>query len=277
MKKFIKTSFIIAGVSIGIGIVGITVGLSLGGNELLKKAFYNHEFELISSDRYDVDEWTEEQEVEIVNQNEVQNVEIDMGTTSLYIEESQDEMIHIEGDENSNVTCYVKDGTLYLDEIYPLKFIVNDRDCLRLYLPKELILNYMDIELGAGVIDCKDLNVKELTVETGVGKVKVEDSHVKDMDISVDAGIFDYTGEVDGAIMVDCKVGTVDITIESSVEARESQQNYEIESAVGTVEIGQRHIRGLSGDTYIDNEADITYSIDCSVGTVKINFVNLVS
>lgn len=127
-----------------------------------------------------------------------------------------------------------------------------------------------EIEVGAGSVSVDDLRVLgHVAVESGAGSVEV--SNFKATSLSVDCGVgrMKLKGAVDGNIDMSCGVGSVELDL----DAVESDYNYNISCAVGTVLINGSKRGGLFANQSVMRNADAKGKINMSCGVGKIELL----
>lgn len=124
------------------------------------------------------------------------------------------------------------------------------------------------INAGAGDISCDNVTAaKELSISVGAGCIEINNGNTAKLDAECGMGELDYYGTISGDVFAKCGVGDINFELDNS----ENDFNYKIESAVGTVNIGDTQISGISSVKKIDNGADKTFTIDCGVGEIDVN------
>lgn len=118
-----------------------------------------------------------------------------------------------------------------------------------LYADAIKVAGNIDIELGAGSVEIQNLSAQTADVDCGVGKMVIGGAVEKDIDIS-------------------CGVGS----IEMYLDAVESDYNYEIDCAVGSVLINGSKRGGVfaSSSRVTSPNAKGTINLDCGVGKVEL-------
>lgn len=334
MKKFTKGCLITALVLFVLGWVMIGVFGLLGGLRQLEELdgingipfTVNHNgiyFSFFDDEGSDEDMWDDgdaawerisaEQEAVRLD-GEIKNLDLDIGACAFYIRESDDDyaQIGISGDDR-DIRYAVKGNTLKVASRKYNRFLFWHRDVkveaaqVVLSLPKNMELDTVDIEFGAGSIEAIPLNVNSIEVEIGGGKCKLEgvtanqaslhvgagtmtvgSLSVREADVEVGAGeliIPDMNitgvmeleagmgsawlnGTITGDMNAECGMGNLEIELTGS----ESDHDYEIECAMGTAEIGKNSYSGLANERYVQNGSDSHFKIDCAMGNVVIQF-----
>lgn len=224
--------------------------------------------------------------IEIANAEQVHDLEIEIGAAALYIKESEDDVFRLDADIKGKVKCYVKDGKLILKNSRRRHY-VNQNEIIYLYVPKnttfgktdiglgagEIIAGQLksrevDVEIGAGQFLCSNIEAEEMDADIGVGQLEIENGTIVKGDFTIGVGSMNYDGEIKGDLEVDCSIGSAEFYLRD----REENHNYDVSADLGTVNIGDRSYSSLSNDTWIDNNANSTYSLKSSMGSISINF-----
>lgn len=126
-----------------------------------------------------------------------------------------------------------------------------------------------DIDIGAGSMEADALTVTgKCRLSAGTGSIEVAEITAKELYLETGVGSIDAGARTDGDISIDCGVGGITLTLQDS----EDSYNYEFDSGVGGVTIGDSDYSGLGKNKSIDNGADKTISIECGVGGVEVFF-----
>lgn len=126
----------------------------------------------------------------------------------------------------------------------------------------------LDMEVGAGNVKIGELRVEEaLSVTVGAGNAELYSAGVKKINVDCGAGEFRMQGTVAEELNVDCGVGKCDIAL----SGRESDYNYSVECAIGSVSVNGNKIGGLGGKHDSQNaNASGRINVSCGIGKVKI-------
>lgn len=126
----------------------------------------------------------------------------------------------------------------------------------------------LDMEVGAGNVKVGELRVEEaLSVTVGAGNAELCSASVKKINVECGAGEFHMQGTVEEKLNVDCGVGKCGIAL----SGRESDYNYSVECAIGSVSVNGNKIGGLGGKHDRQNaNASGRINVRCGIGKVKI-------
>lgn len=243
----------------------------------------------------------------------VREITIDVGGVNLFIKESDDEAVWLENRNYSQKVRYEADGeSITIEAGHRRRLLRTDTlsDAsgeLYLYLPSmdlkkfkleigggkldSIMLTASEIEIeigggkitldglnaeevelsvGAGSVDLASLEAKEAELETGAGNLKVRNMDVSELVVDVGAGNADLEGKIAEKAEIDCGMGSMNLLLEGD----ESDYDYNLDCAVGKIEVGNNRFSGLASERYISNGSGRLINIDCAVGTVKVDFKN---
>ena len=224
----------------------------------------------------------------------IEKLDIELGGGELFLEAGDVEEIQIKAKTEDDFQCYVKNNTLYVKG-FDLKKKVwdwNDWDNRRqnsvsVIIPKKLIFRETDIEFGAGNIEITDVTLGKTDVEVGAGTLKCDGVNMEEVSVEVGAGAV-YMNEItadktelsvamgeavlDGTFMgnmdLQCSMGNLEI----NVRGKETDYNYEIEAAMGSVEVAGESYNGLASERSVNNHADKTICVEASMGSITVSF-----
>lgn len=234
-----------------------------------------------SSGNFDVDEATmfvEEYPIwedalpmkKIADVSEVpDSVKITVSGCSLYVKESADGCVYVEGTGGYRLQSYVKDNILYMNVVSKGEITsANETVEATLYLPGKW--NYFDtsISVGAGNVEMDKLSTASLNAEVGAGNLLLKDVVAAEVKLSVGAGNITFNGEVNKALEAEATAGMLGITLSGDVE----DFNYDVSRVAGVIEIGDTSLKDTELSTTIDNGASKTASLKCAVGKIELSF-----
>ena len=241
--------------------------------------------------------------------SDITGIDIELGGCSLVIAESEDSYIRIENlTDKQKVKYGVKNGIFKLYSTATYRFWGNvSRGTVYLYLPQDMNLNMIDIEMGAGNLESIDLSANEidleagaggviaeglygseidvmigagkaeigtitanmLSIESGAGGIIIGNADVKELDLEAAAGMIELTGTVRGNIGAECSAGNIGLTLYAS----ENDYDYEIEYSVGAITINGYEYNGLAAEKSIRNGAGKEMDLECAAGSISVEFV----
>lgn len=296
MKSFIKGCAITSVIFLVLGVGILVTVFALGDREKMAKAvlevtdgkvelrlnswtdFGIHisgkwfgDFGLNDEDMFDEDYevWDGEVEKTRINEEEINKLDIQISCSSLVIKDSVDEFFYIEKKGEGKLQAYEEDGVLYVKALLSGSVIgVKQEEKVTLYVPKNVDLHMISVELGAGEIEWNALKADAMKVDLGAGEFVAKNAEVGDLEVSLGAGECLIQGKLKGDVNVDCAAG--DVTLKHV--GNEEEFNYEIDCAVGSVRVGKESFSGLASSKKIDNDASKTMEISVSAGSVEVEF-----
>lgn len=177
---------------------------------------------------------------------------------------------------NPQIACKQNSNQLVIKEKHKWFSTKNDNDLI-IYIPKEMMLETVEIDtgagnvtiekletkkisfdIGAGEVKMKHLNVtEEAKIDSGAGKVEILSSSIKNLDLDVGVGKFILNAKLSGKNDIDAGVGELDINLTDGIE------NYTIRAnkGIGSISLAGKevseNIKYGEGDTYIEIEGGI--------------------
>lgn len=195
--------------------------------------------------------------------------------------------MYVQVESAGKVQCYVDGDTLYLKALKKVSDWKNNGGRVTLYLPANAQFDEVKINLGAGILEADAVCADEAILKVGAGRITVERLLVQDCRLEVGAGEIVVNGMdvnsletevgMGGAILsgnihesmdADCSMGS----IEMSLAGAQTDYNYDLQAAMGTVSIAGQEYSGLAAEKYMDNQADTDLYIKCAMGDVDISF-----
>lgn len=158
------------------------------------------------------------------------------------------------------------------------------RGTVNIYIPKESQLDYVDIEMGMGSNEIKDVQIKELNLECGLGEavlknVAVDKAYIEgglgsirarelvsqDLEITMGMGSVDIMGDLKNRVNIEGGMGELKLI----TTGQESDYNYKIIKGMGTVTINDERYTSLE-DIKINNGAPHNIYIEGGMGTISV-------
>lgn len=278
MRSFLKVWLGISFMAIGFGIVLLMIAFGTSGFSKAKETTSLHDtYEGVTSIKMDIDY----REVEIVNGDRFS--------------------IDATGIIENEIESYVSDGIWHINEKNSKKIKIfgrrisvssifdwNDRDKIKITIPKDFVGREMDFRIKAGALSAEEIKAEScnLDVKTGriainrlsvsgpsnyhvgAGEIKVDQMDATDIDLSCEVGSIDVTGTILGDNSITNSVGNVKLNL----NAESSDYSYEISCSVGEVTVGNNSYRNLSNRVINENNAKNKLKLDCSVGKITVKF-----
>ncbi|MDD2973305.1 MAG: DUF4097 family beta strand repeat-containing protein [Lachnospiraceae bacterium] len=218
-------------------------------------------------DDYDTHEFFNTTEkTAVASKDDIQVIDLKVGAAQLKVGQSEDDQYWFQCNEGKIVQCYVKDDNTLV--IRGVNKIGNHNVKIYLYVPADVRLDFVNIELGAGQIRMDGIQSGVLDAAVGAGQAKFTGMDVNDISLEVGAGEVDYAGTVQGDIDVDCAMGQVKMNLYS----REQDWNYDISCAAGQIQLSDMVYDNLFNDAKIDNNAMWDCDLECTMGQIAVTF-----
>lgn len=283
MNKFVKYSFIVAGVFAALGVVFCLVSAILGGRSL----FYYAKNDAYVEERirevgdvldilvYRIDGWHpswRDRNPEELTVNDhmvttagleehqpiegIKNLNLMLGAGSFVVKEkdTDDGMIDIYIQGMGGCDYAKKGDTLYVEGFKGIKTIGTDssENVITLIIPAGTSIEEVEIEVGAGAMEIVSLNAKEIDASIGAGELLIDHAQIKELSAEIGAGIFE-------ARDMDAEDVSLTLSMGECIYEGAVSGNLDIECDMGNMEIC------LSG-----HEDDYNYEIECAAGNVEI-------
>ncbi len=124
--------------------------------------------------------------------------------------------------------------------------------------------------LGAGKLFIGSLAADSLDCDIGAGQMIVENAVITgNADLDMGMGTLRFTGTLPADLNASCSMGQMRLCI---LESGESDHNYDLECAAGSLRVGGSSYTGIAGKK-IDNGAQTSlYRLECALGELEITF-----
>lgn len=249
----------------------------------------------------------------------LRGLDLEIGAGTMYIKESENDSVRlsITGECKEHYRYRIKDGNTLCLTHKDMKYDDLGRlwsgshpkgnTKIYLYLPKEIVLDEISIDFGAGILESEYLRAREIEINAGAadcrfdgleasdsidiamgaGKVTLDQLIAREMDLDIAVGELRLSGmnvsqeaQVDvsmgnavisgvfsGEMDVECSTGNLDITLEGIV----TDYNYELECGMGNVKIDATDYSGWA-DNEINYGSRNILDITCGMGNVNVMF-----
>lgn len=273
MKRSWKVFWIVCIVLAGLGIILCTAGLGFGVTlDSLKEnaVIYRHNGDYDSGiDTELTDDNTETFEG-------IRELEIDVHGGLIEIVEGDTEpgVIRVESsDWSRGVRLNIQkdaDGTLSIKTKKAIRGWHNNMfGRIYIVIPEEMNFEEVSISIGAGELNIENIRAGSLDVEAGVGEIDIQNFTTEELDAECGAGSIYLQGEAKQEIDINCNVGNVDYTAAGSF----NDYNYDLKCSVGEIELDGVTYTGLGREKKIEQGQAREMNIECSVGSVTVNFM----
>ncbi|MGN0424102.1 MAG: DUF4097 family beta strand repeat-containing protein [Acetatifactor sp.] len=216
---------------------------------------------------------------------EFTNLDFEIGGAEVTVKPSEDENYYIEAGDFKYFQSYVEDQTLYVKTIVTatgkdafVTFYVPENGAFsqvdielgagKISLPK-LVAEKISLEIGAGMLSVEGLQAKTVDVEVGAGAIELEDIQVGDFVGSVGMGSLRASGSFQGNVSAECSMGNLEINV---TDLSFEDYNYDIECAMGEMQVGDRTWNDIAAQEQIDHQAEKTMELSCAMGRLEVSF-----
>ena len=216
---------------------------------------------------------------------EFTNLDFEIGGAEVTVKPSGDENYYIEAGDFKFFQSFVEDGTLYVKTIVAS----TGKDAfVTFYVPENAAFSQVEMELGAGKINLPALVAEKVSLEIGAGMLSVEGLQAKTVDVEVGAGsieltaiqVDEFTGKVgmgslaaagsfQGKVTAECSMGNLEINVS---DLSFEDYNYDIECAMGKMQVGDRTWNDIAAREQIDHQAKKNMQLNCAMGRLEVNF-----
>lgn len=210
---------------------------------------------------------------------EIANLKINLAYSSLTIK--QGENFHVETN-SKDVEFKQRGNELIVKEKDRNFFTVKSKRTTIVTIPKDTILNNVDIETGAGKIDIEKLSAKNLSLELGAGKMTIQDLQVtqkakidggagkvdilsgsiNNLDLEMGVGSFKLVSELSGNNKIDAGIGKLELELKNGLDKYTIRAN----RGIGTIKIGDKEIT----DNVEYGSGETNVKINGGIGSIDI-------
>lgn len=286
MNKFFKYGFMVAGVSLAVGIVFALICTVIGGRVLVSNSGWIFK-QLGDFGVWDqMEDWSEAhhggwhidwhngkaptelkingelQDLAAIGEpreipaSGIRNLELTLGAGQFFIREkdTSDDKIGILVQGVGDCDYYADGDTLYVESFKGNHYVGEDlaKNQIVIDIPQGMVFDEVELVCGAGVAEIDYIKANELEVEAGAGEVKVNYAIVTDFSANIGAGRVEVNGI--SAQKADLQVG-----MGECIYHGQKLSELEAECDLGNMEIL------LEGA-----EEDYNYEIECSAGNIDL-------
>lgn len=218
---------------------------------------------------------------ELAIQKDVKIIEVDIASSNMIIQVGDSLKAET---TNKYIECKQDNNKLYIKEKDRHWFHNHDISNLIITIPKDMILDGVTINSGAGKIEIEELstrllnldlgagkvNINHLTVlsktkiDGGAGEVNIDNSCFHNLDLSMGIGKFTLTAKLIGNSEIDHGVGEANLNLIGNLE----DYQIHLDKGVGTTTIDQKEIKDDETIGSGRNKVDI----DGGIGNIQVDF-----
>lgn len=218
--------------------------------------------------------------------NRVTDLDVNVGATTVYIYESQDDKTvrietnneHINSWQDGNTLHVVEKSHLYLSSLF------SDGD-LVVYVPvgmkfdeveinagagtlkiEKMVTNKLDLKLGAGKTSIDELEVKEeARIDGGAGLTEIKNGDLNNLDLELGAGKAEVKAKLSGNNKIHSGAGKLELDL----IGREADYKLMLDKGIGSVKVNGESQK----DDTIYGQGKNLVEIESGVGAVEINMI----
>lgn len=217
----------------------------------------------------------------------IRNLKVEVGGCHFETKKSEDGSVYLEAEKTRKFQGYVEGDTLYVMATAGagISWLKDAR--VVLYLPEEYEFGEVEVDMGAGEMKFDRLEAEEASLEVGAGRIVLNEVYARNLEISVGAGQIELKemtvghldaevgmgeflakGVISGSVEAECSMGN----IEMEIEGRKEDFNYHLEGSMGNIDLDRESFGGFAEERDIDNHAEKTMQVECSMGNISIRF-----
>lgn len=303
MKKGVKAALYVSVVCILSGAIMTGIGALAGGYDQLDEMNSHFEYDAVShwnlpwsyeggKKEAGKEVYSGDFEKDIDCPETLRNLEVEVGTHGVEIEEGAGPDIHVQGVNCDKIQVYIKNDTLYLKDVEKKKLPVHDpigkkdryivltvpsgKEWEEASLSADMGYIEMDalrackaeLDADMGSIEIETVSAGEMDIEADMGSVELSDARIGKLDMSADMGSITVYGIVEGDIEAEADMGSIEMTLAQE----ETDFNYEITASMGSVSINRSEFSGLDQEKAINHGALKKMELDSSMGSIEILF-----
>lgn len=264
---------------------GVMGELSQVNYEIDDQIFFDEEYDIQSGN---VERYSPGRLVSDGTEGGIERLSMEVGGYSVAFEPSEDGDFYIEASGTEKFQSYVKGDTLYVRAIRSAGKTSNDGiGTITLSIPEDAVLQEVQIELGAGILDLgnlsadaidlevgagqiagKEVKTGQIELQVGMGEITLSDLQAERLTAEVGMGELEIKGDITGKAELECAMGNIDMELAGA----EQDFNYDIRGAMGQVVIGQQKYSNMTQERTVTNGASKNIDVECAVGNITVTF-----
>jgi hypothetical protein len=293
MKRWVSVCLKISGILLVIGIVLCIVGAGFGAVDGTRQFFREGGYAITFAN---VRRGLTQDASETFFGDQIKHLHMDIKYGEINIYPYEGSEIKIDTQNATNYFSYKTEGdTLSIIDQRTYRRAVTigrawdeDHTVINVYIPKDKVFATAIFDIGAGSMEVDSLKANELTLDVGavefvgrriftekaadisvgVGDLQITESSINNLTLEVGAGEVAFSGTLTGDNKLSCGLGKVVAVL----KGKETDYNYQIQSGIGQVRIGNKSYSGLSNRQSVNDQGDHTIHIESGVGEVFIAF-----
>lgn len=255
-------------ISFGIGICLIFAGLSIGGlSELSEVGLLGHLNLRWGSHEIDDRDFTASYNIDNLEVN-VHNGNVQFHT------DSHIESIRITAHQLYNgFDIYQKGDKIVVEQPHYWWFAQKyERAQIDIYIPENMTLDTVKLNMSAGVLNVNDLKAKTVKVDAAAGRVKVNQLECQELKVNTAMGQTSLQKvTVHEKASIDVGAGSASIHLSGS----ENDYDTSVSVGLGHVKVGDTSFSGIADRDSHHNDGKTKLDIDCGLGNVNVEMEGL--
>lgn len=209
------------------------------------------------------------------DKNQIKNLSFDFGAAEVVMIEGDDFSVETRGIQKDFLSCYVNyEQTLFIcnSRRFNLNFWSHDRRSrlvprILLTLPKNLCLDRVNINVGAGQLTSRPLSLKckSGNITVGAGNIVLNGIFGGRIDLRCNMGNIEMKGSLSGAVNIDCGMGNLSLDL----KGKASEYSYDAKIGLGDFRFNDEKKSGVC-QIYNKQKMENHFSVNVGMGSVKI-------
>lgn len=211
----------------------------------------------------------------------ITKIDVDLKQTKLIIKNGEELKVELSNLRNE-VTTKKKENTLKITEQKAWFMNIKESGTVTISIPKEDMINVLDIKSGTGKITIDNINITKLDIDEGVGLLEIQKSRFKEVNIEGGTGKLEITNSIIDNLELEAGVGEVNVSstqinrgkvecgvgkVSMDLLGRMDDYRISIEKGLGSITINDEN---YNKNTVIGNGSKYL-EIEGGVGSIAIN------
>lgn len=197
---------------------------------------------------------------------QIRGLSLDIGAAAVTITRGDAYGLTVMGD--ARYTDTIDEGIWEIESETDLSTGFTKDTAFHITIPHAVMLDELEISLGAGKLDAAEITCQTADIEVGAGTITLTDfSCINGARFEVNAGSIAVDGTLSGKTRINCALGDAKLTLD-----RPANYGYDVDCGLGMVRLDGNSFSGLSNDVRHNSDATDFYKINCDVGNVDISF-----
>ena len=247
-------------------------------------------FDIEDSDMFhkDYEIWKDDVKKTKVTDEQMEKLNLELGGCQFELKFSEDESYYVAYEGKGKSQAYTKGDELYVKVLNnnSTSLGTGENSCI-LYVPKGVVFDNVDLDLGAGKVNLdtletkelkldlgagqvlsKGLQAEELKVSVGAGDVSLQDADLEKVKIKVGAGNCSIQGEIKDEVDAECALGNITLKL----LGEEKDFDYDCDCVSGNITIAGEEYTGIAKEMKVDNDAEKKMDLECAMGNIEVEF-----